>query len=438
MRTVLALALLVACGGDKDDDGVVPREDTAPTTTDTETDTGTPTPTVPGLCDPLPAAAGATVLSPSDDLAAAILAASAGDTLSLEAGTYTVSAPVALDRAITIRSSTDDPTAVTIDMAYASGDLFVVSASDVTLAHLTLTRSGDALVRTAPTATITGLRLHDVRLIDPAGIAVVIEPDLTETFFVDDGELSCSHLELTNTGREEVLGLCSTGGIDGRFARGWTVRDTTIDGFWCERGLPAPGIRFTRGARDTVIERNTLLDSPTGIVLGETPDQLGRRYSDDPCGDVFAQSIDGRIVNNIVSAWRDALVFDSFEGVSAGIRAESSCNVRILHNTVAHRVEPRSGASIEHRFELTTGMVGNNFTSHAVVRSDDSNAETDTNIERASELNWFFPTQDDFHLAPAATVPIDAGSTAFLTEVPTDIDGEPRGEAPDVGADERL
>ncbi len=338
---------------------------------------------------------------------------------------------------MTLRSTTNVATDVILDMDYADGDLIEVQASDVTLAHLTLTRSGDALVRTTQSRTITGLKLHDVRLIDPAGIAVVIAPNGQEDAFADDGAITCSHLELTNDGRDQVFGLCGTGGIDASFARNWEVRDNTIDGFWCDRELPAaPGIRFSRGSRDITVLRNVLLDSPRGIVVGETPDQLGRRYDDDPCGDVFAQAIDAVVINNIVSAWRDALVFDSSYGVQYGIKAESSCNVRILHNSVAHRVQPTGLASIEHRYPITSGMVGNNYTSHAVIRSDDSTADVDTNIEQAPQTSWYFPTQDDFHLAPAATDAFDVGSTAFLAEVPDDIDGEPRGKAPDVGADE--
>lgn len=440
MRPIATLALpflLIACGGDKDGTVVpktTPTGDTGPT--DTVTDTGTP-PALP--CDPLPAQTGITV-TPSDNLEAVLADAVAGDVFLVEPGTYTIGDPIVLSTPVTVRSSTDVATDVVIDMDYASGDLIQVAASDVTLAHLTLTRSGDALVRTTPDgASITGLRLHDVRLIDPAGVAVVIAPSADETAFADDGAITCSHLELTNDGRDEVVGLCGTGGIDASFVRGWEVRDNTIDGFWCERELPAaPGIRFTRGSRDVQIFRNVLLDSPRGIVAGQTPDQLGRRYDDDPCGDVFAQGIDISVTNNIVSAWRDALVFDSDFGIEYGIRAESSCNVRLIHNSVAHREMPSGLASIEHRYPITSGMVGNNYVSHSVTRSDDSTADVDTNIELAPPTSWYFPTQDDFHLAPAATDAIDQGSTAFLTEVPEDLDREARDGAPDVGADERL
>ena len=178
-----------------------------------------------------------------------------------------------------------------------------------------------------------------------------------------------------------------------------------------------------------------MTDSPVGIVVGETADTLGRRYPDDPCGDVFAQAIDAVVVNNMVSAWRDRLVFDS-DGLDVGILAESSCAVRVLHNTVVHRVTP-ARSSIQHRYPITSGIIGNNLVADAVLRVDDAATDVAGNMEQASELNWYFPAEGDFHLAPAALDPIDAGVSTFLEEVPADIDGDLRGDPPDVGADER-
>ncbi len=440
MRLFTALlAVVAACSGDKDGSNpTLPPDDTGETAPTGDTGPTTTTSPQSGLCTPWPAASGAvTTAEPGDDLAALVASAAAGSTLSLAAGTYGLTAPLVLDRAITIRSADDDPASVVIDGDYLDGDLIQIRASGVVLAHVTLQRSGDALVRVAPAdVDITGARLHGLRLVDPAGVAVAVGPDASEQHFADDGELSCSHLELTDGGRSEVLGLCDTGGFDAAFARGWVVRDNVIDGFWCDRGLPAPGVRFTRGSRDVKVLRNQLLDSPTGIIVGEGLDQLGRRYPDEPCGDAYAQAIDAHVINNVVSAWRDRLVYDSQDGLVSGIRAESSCNARILHNTVVHRV-PVQRASIEHSYPLTSGIIANNLVSGTVIRAGDSAADVDTNMELASELNWMFPIQGDFRLAPAATAPIDAGSSAYLTEVPADLDDDVRSDPPDLGADER-
>jgi len=438
------VVLLWGCGGDKDDAPIEPFEDTGdPVTTDTETltDTGPTTEPTTALCSPLPAPSGAVVsVAANDDLAAAVAAASAGDTLELSAGTYSISPPLHIDKALTLRSATGDASSVTIDGGYAAGHVVEIAASDVTLAHLTIAHAYDDLVHVEPVdSDLSGIRLHDLSLVDPGVRAVRVQGTADGRYFVDGGEVSCSSIQLTDDGREEVRGACDIGGIDLSATRDWTVRDTTIDGLWCDSGLASPGIRATYGVRDVKIWRNVMTDTVQGIVLGEGTALEGRQYDDEPCGDGYPQSIDGEVVNNIVSTYRQ-LLRESFEGIGTGIRLEQSCNVFAVHNSVYAPVDPAIGRyGIEHRYDLTSGVVANNLTTWTVQRSDGSTATAEGNHELADETVWYFPADGDFHLAPAAGKGIvDAGSTNYLGEVPDDVDGDPRDSAPDVGADERT
>jgi hypothetical protein len=438
-RTMMALLLLGSCNGDKDDGTILPPDDTdadADADTDTDTDTDADTDTEPqGLCDPLPVPSGATPVAAGADLAAAVSAASSGDTLALADGTYEVSEVIVIDKPLTLMSQSQSRTAVTIDGEHAGTSLFQVTASDVTFAHLTLTASYDELIDVNPAAgPLTGLRLHDLHLLDPGRYAVLVQQDEANLRYVDDGEVSCSTFELTVDGQDYVREQCNTGGLDVYAGRGWTVRDSEFEGFWCQFGDAGPALRFTRGARDVVVTRNRLLDNALGIVVGETRDQIGRVYEDDPCGDVVLQAIDSQVTNNIVASVDDDLLVSS-SGILTGIRAESSCNVSIIHNSVYSAIEPAS--SIEHTYETTTGILANNLVSHAIRRQVDSAAVDDQNLELVPFDTWYYPADDDFHTAPGADWAIDQGSTDYLDVVDVDVDGEARSDGlPDIGADE--
>jgi hypothetical protein len=438
-RTMMALLLLGSCNGDKDDGTILPPTDGDADTdadSDSDTDSDADTDVEPqGLCDPLTVPGDAVAVAAGADLAAAVSGAAAGATLALADGTYAVTQSIVIDKPLTLLSQSLDRGAVTIDGQHDGTSLFEVTASDVTFAHLTLTASYDELIDINPAGgPLTGIRLHDLHLLDPGRFAVLVRQDEANLRYVDDGEVSCSTFELTVDGQDYVREQCNTGGLDVYAGRGWTVRDSVFEGFWCEFGDAGPAVRLTRGARDVVVTRNRLLDNALGIVVGESRDQIGRVYEDDPCGDTVLQAIDSQVTNNIVASVDDDLLVSS-SGILTGIRAESSCNVSIIHNSVYSAIEPDS--SIEHTYEATTGIVANNLVSHAIRRQVDSAAVDDQNLELVPFDTWFYPADDDFHTAPGAEWAVNMGSPDYLDVVDVDVDGEPRADGlPDIGADE--
>ena len=441
----LSGALPLACNGDGDDDGIIPKDESdADTDSDADADADADSDAdtdVPLLCEPLLPPTDAVTIASGTDLVEAIGSAAPGSVLALEAGTYEVSGPVSIDRPLTLLSGTGNRDDVVIDGVRSKGNLFEVSSSDVVFAHLTLANSGQHLVSVRPAgSSITGPTLHDVHLLDAGRTAVTVVGDDAGNW-VDDGTVSCSRIELTREGQDFTGGACSTAGIDVEGARGWTVRDNHITGLWCPNGTPGPAIRFTRGSRDATITRNVINDVSLGIIVGETQDQVGRTYPDivERCGKTVMQSVDAVVSNNIVSAYEDELLYSS-AGVVAGIRAESSCDVAVIHNSVYARekgaFEP--GSSIEMTFETTTGIFANNLMSHAFRRIGGAAADETNNVENAPPTSWFFAAEDDFHTAPAAKWAIDQGSADYLDIVDVDIDNQPRSDgSPDVGADEQ-
>jgi hypothetical protein len=279
----------------------------------------------------------------------------------------------------------------------------------------------------------TGAVIWNVRVLDPGQQAIKINTGGSFATYADDGLVACSRLELTDAGRGRVRDSCYTGGIDAHQTRGWTVRDNVVAGFWCPSGLSEHGIHFWRGNRDTLIERNVVLDSARGIGLGlvDCCDGDQRTFADDPCptaGGAYVDDWGGTVRNNVVWAGDPAL-FASEGGFDSGIALASACNAVVAHNTVLSAEAPFS--SIEWRFDATLAEVHGNLASHGLVDRGGA-ATVDGNLEQQPLSVVVDAAGGDFHLAPGALA-IDAAPPGWATE---DFEGDPRGAAPDVGADE--
>jgi hypothetical protein len=411
------------------------------TDTDTDSDTDTDTDTDPqgDFCEPPAQGSGATVpLGPTDDLAGAVAAAAAGTTLLLSPGTYDLSGQtlVFAVEGVQLRSSTDDAADVVLDAGYTGGSAIEIYADDVTIAFVTIQNAYDHAIHVMGTAEgdTTGTVIFGVHVADAGQQAIKINSDGSYAHFADHGTIACSTLELTDAGRPNVRDGCYTGGVDGHRARGWTVRDSTIRGFWCESGLSEHGVHFWTGSRDTVVERNRLEDNVRGIGFGLGESGVARTYDDDPCaGADYAGHIGGVVRNNVVLV-QDPDVFASESGWDSGIGLEQACGASVVHNTVYGAQKPAS-SSIEWRFEASDPLVANNLVSHAMAERDGAVAEQRGNAEGASALQFVDLAGGDLHLNGTAAA-IDAGSELPNGLCDDDLDGEPRDSKPDIGADE--
>ena len=254
--------------------------------------------------------------------------------------------------------------------------------------------------------------------------------------FADNGVIRCSSFELTDIGRTFIRNNCYTGGIDMHQGRGWQISLNTFSGFWCDSGLSEHAIHAWNGSRDTLIDRNTIINSARGIGLGLGSSVDGRTYDDAPCGggpDIGHYG--GAITNNFVVA-SDPRLFASGSGFDTGIGLEQSCATNILHNSVVSTVAPRS-SSIEWRFANTSAQVANNLVTHTLVPRDEGRATLVGNVTSAPLSIFVDVATGNLHLVPAATMAIDKAAP-LDAPVRTDIDGDSRGTAADVGADEYM
>ncbi len=338
----------------------------------------------------------------------------------IAAGTYHldgVSLRITRD-GVTVRSADGHREEVILDGSYRTTEIFQVVASNVTIADLTLQRASNHPIHVMATDghDVTGTIIDNIHIIDPGQQAIKINPDSSRSHTVDFGTVRGSLIELTDSGRAFVWdrnGSCYTGGIDAHLATGWAIEDNEIRGFWCSGGLAEHGIHFWSDSRETLIQRNLIVDCDRGIGFG--------------LGD--SGHHDGIIRNNMIYHPQDHGHSD------VGIGLESAPGAQVYNNTI-FQAHPYPNA-IEYRFPASNGLlISNNLTNRAIVSRDGGSAHGDHNVTRARS-SWFRATdQGDLHLAGPVTGVTDSGLA--INGLRDDYDGQPRpeGNGVDIGADE--
>jgi len=397
-------------------------------------------------CSPLPPPTGPTIeVAPSEvaQLRAVVANAASGTTILLQDGTYDLSSGDEASRLsfetanVTLRSLSGNREAVVLDGNYGTSELISISASNVTIADLTLMRAFNHPIHiSGPVGNpISGILIHNLRIVDPREQAIKVNPIVDG--YVDNSTIECCSIELTDVGRTHVnpdQGGCYTGGIDVHQAQGWVVRRNRIEGFWCDTGLSEHGIHFWKCSRDTLVEENVIVDCARGIGFGLTSSGSCRTYPDDPYPGVgFKDHIDGIVRNNFVAA-ADSDLLSSPDGFDTGIAVTQAYRAKVVHNTVASTSPPFT--SIEWRYPNSVVEIFNNLVTKNLLERDGGQATPDGNIEYAP-LSWFTDiAAGDLHLTVAAATAVDAGVSLEAGLCESDIDGQARDTSPDVGADE--
>ncbi|MCB9644460.1 MAG: right-handed parallel beta-helix repeat-containing protein [Myxococcales bacterium] len=405
-----------------------------------------PTPEQPpttATCAPLPAAQGTIVqVKPSQaaQLPQIVAQAKSDTTILLADGTYKMQGSESQRRInfrqprVTLRSASGDPTKVIIDGEYNTQEMIFIGADDVTIAEITLRRAKYHHIH------ITGksggghtqrTKLYRLRLLDGGQQFVKVNSANNQTDWSDDGRLECSHLEMTSQGRPNIesrFGGCYTGGIDAHGAWKWQVRFNTFIGIYCTNGsLAEHAIHFWRAGRDTLVERNTIIDCARGIGfgLGKDPSTSDRKYPDDPYPAIPAKGhIDGIIRNNLIHTSATAQPY-----YDTGIELEQAHGVLVVHNTA---VSKATFTGLSYRFQYTKATIRNNLL-YKLSPRDNAQATADHNMVSVPASYFVNPTKVDYHLTSSATNAIDKG--VVVPQAGLDLDGNPRNNGtPDLGA----
>lgn len=376
-------------------------------------------------------------------LQALVAGAPEGSTILLEDGTYRMDGGdvahrlhFARDR-VTLRSRSGNPLNVVLDGGHRTGEIVAIDASGVTVADITLRNAWNHLVHvTGRTGSHTrGTVLRNLRLIDPGQQAVKVNTDATLKYYADEGEIDSCVIELTDTGRAKVRDAY-TGGIDAHQARGWRIHGNTIIGFWCERGLSEHAIHMWKGCRDTIVEKNTVVNCARGIGFGLGDRTEGRTFDDGTLrGAAFVGHFGGIIRNNVVLADSEAL-FASQYGFDTGIGLEAARGALVVHNSVVSVRSPAS-SSIEWRFPATDCTVKNNLATHALLARDGARASLAGNLEKAPLSAFAAVKERDLRLAPGSPA-LDRGVALEARLCDDDLAGRRRDARPNAGAYEGV
>jgi hypothetical protein len=396
-------------------------------------------------CPALKPATGPVVeVSPGDldDLRLQLASAAEGTTFLFADGTYPLGGEALWipTKGTTLRSESGNRDAVILDGEGETEIAIQIAASDVTVAELTLRGLSAHGVHVQPEpgqASLTNVSLYSVKIVDALTRAVTV--DGYNQAYVDAGEIACSHITLTDEGREAMGDGCDVGGIDLRQAAYWTLRDNQIDNLWCDDGIAAPAILAWRSSGYTLIERNRIDDCSRGIGLGEAQSPLAgeRTYVDEDCDiDVHVDHYRGVVRNNMLFVGGESFL-EANPDYESGIHLWSCCYGAVVHNTVVGLKAPYS--SIEWRREGSIGgQILNNLVSHNLRERTGAEAFTLGNLEQADETLFVDQEAGDLHLVPEVLGAVNAGEDVPVGLADHDFEGDPRLGARDIGADELI
>ena len=318
---------------------------------------------------------------------------------------------------IQIRGATGNPADVVINgggMSNASVPFGfqIFTASDVTIADLSVHDVYFHDVAVQGDQGAHQVRLYHLRLFD-AGEQIVKGVPGADDVVIEYSELyftagAINHPAVGNT--------CYTNAIDGVTDARWIVRDNFIHDIRCQDlTLAGPAILLWQGSTDTLVERNTILNSSRGIAFGLNGP---------------ADHLRGIARNNFIR-WDPAANY----AVDVPIYTTSP-NSELLNNTAL--TSGKYPNAIEVRFNGVTGVqVTSNLLDAAILPRDDATPALGNNLTNA-QMAWFAnAASGDLHLNSSATPAI--GHATVLADAVDDFDAQTRPagtNASDIGADQ--
>jgi len=211
------------------------------------------------------------------------------------------------------------------------------------------------------------------------------------------------------------FGFNYIGGMDVMCAKGWVISDNVFIGIRGKTGEARGAVFMWHNGTDCVIERNIIIDCDSGICLGNSSARGERRHA-----------VGFIVRNNFVVRCGES-----------NILADHTRDCKILNNTV-HDPESRNGRLLRVVHANDGLLVRNNIFSGPRIVSELHEGPIDVRGNLIRPVGDYFvdAARGNLHLTPKAVDAIDRATVD--RDVAEDIDRRPRGERPDLGADELL
>ncbi|MCH7227314.1 hypothetical protein [Haloferula sp. A504] len=302
--------------------------------------------------------------------------------------------------------------------------IFLVSASDVVIADLTLgyCRFHGIQVRGEEPHNASGLHVHNCRLVNCNEQFIKGSSSKPDPVGARDGIIENCLFEFTSGWAYQYY----TGGIDIHKGVNWIVRDNLFRNLRVpndQKGMAEHAIHFWNRCdtepQNITVERNRIVNCDRGIGFGLINEAGGH--------------------NGGTSTIRNNMISNDGAGHStdAGISLECADHVTITHNTV-HIVGYRG--AIEYRFPSSTHLtIRNNLVNHPILRRNDAPPATCSGNIESVQPRWFRDLAGgDLHLTAQATPVIDQADAGTAPADDIDRQSRPAGRAADIGSDEYV
>jgi len=204
-------------------------------------------------------------------------------------------------------------------------------------------------------------------------------------------------------------------GIDVMYATDWVISDNVFVGIQGRTFEGRGAIFIWHDSRDCVIERNIIIDCDVGLQLGNPHRDSETAYH---CVRCIAR-------NNFIT-----------RAPEAGIVTVYTKDCKVLNNTV-HDPESRLQRLLRSVFTNDGLVFANNLLSGPGMRNESESAISfSNNLIKDMTDSFVNPGEGNLHLSGRPADVVDAAVTK--AEVAGDIDRQPRGSRPDIGADELV
>ncbi len=373
---------------------------------------------------PLPSPSGKVVrVASAEEILAAGELLTAGSTMMIESGVYTLSRPLVLrqKQAITIRSVSGDPLSVTLqgkgwDLGDEHDDIFrVADCSGVLIAGLTFAECRSYGVKVEAEHGPKNVQIHNCRFRNIGVRAIKGSAGQDPNVRASKGSVRFCDFENTRIPPADWLfGGDYIAGIDMMALEDWTFSDNIFRNIRGRNGGGRAAIFIWVRSRRIVVERNLIVNCDRGISFGNPGQSTANQK-----GETLRYVSEGIIQNNLIAG-----------GVDCGIELWHVEGIKVRHNSI-WRPEQNWGRGIR----LGTGVVQTevvNNLAHGGIQIEGGEANINHNLARRIDGYFAEPSTGDLTLTAAATAAIDQG--VVLNDAPYDVRGFPRKRQPDLGA----